>query len=52
MGYEPSPDELYAIVRRIEGRSKDIIYFEDLVMALDPVKVRMLDQEIIERQLK
>ena len=52
LNYEPSEDELYAIVRRIERQSKDMIYFEDLIMALDPVKAQMLDQEIIERQLK
>lgn len=39
MGYEASVDELTAIVRRIEGQEKDVIFFEDLIMALDPIKV-------------
>lgn len=39
LGYEASSDELFAIIRRIEGRKKDHVCFEDLIMALDPAKV-------------
>ena len=50
MGVDPSDDELLAIVRRMEGQHKDRVHFEDLVVALDPVKVQVLDKEIEERK--
>lgn len=50
--YDPSDEELIAMVRRIEGSGNGKLDFNEFTMGITPINIKMVDVQFVEDQGK